>query len=731
VHLVDVIKITALMATLLNVALTLLVLGRNFRSRLHRVYGLWGVSVTLWTFGMFRLSQGNITAGQAFVWARILELGMIFMPVAMFHLCLIILGLPKRRLLAGLYALHVGFALSLAAGWFVIGVRRDSQTGYWPVPGWAFQWFSFEYVALTSALLILLYKGQKSAGPTHRKRLRALLLAVAGIWVFGLNDLLPVVWLETYPFTAIKVCPMGSLAALFYVVIIGYSVFQHRLLDMQVTLSRFAAQFVRLVFMFLIGFTLLLVIERFAPEKFNQFSFTASIGVLLASALGASFLFPHFFGKVPDRLERQILGDRFEYHERAHSVIATIRSFPEPQFALQELNDLLAVTMGVRSYQIILMDEATRGFVLFHSHPPRQERALPDWQVESPAFRYFQQTHAKYLSCNPVYETDRESLLLQDARRQVRGFEPEFCFPFFSGKDLVGFMLLGPKASAELFTPYDLRLLGELSSSLGLLLNQLRLRDQLQTAHEQDLLGRMSRGLAHDLNNLLTPVQTLLQLMRESSLNQAAIDELLPVCLRNLETVCTYVDEALFFSNSSKLHGRPGLLDEAVRDAISLVEPAAAAKGVVIHFQAPGEVVVEMDSVLIKRLLCNLLSNAVDASHSGGRIEIQLAALPNTELRRDWHRLKITDQGVGISAENLRRVFTPYFTTKNTGDGQRGFGLGLAIARKIVHLHGGTLSIASQEHKGTTVQVDLPSKLSPAPDRPGVAVDPNGQAIPA
>jgi len=91
---------------------------------------------------------------------------------------------------------------------------------------------------------------------------------------------------------------MGSLAALFYVVIVGYSVLQHRLLDIHVTLSRFAAQFVRLVFMFLIGFCLLLVIVHFAPEgSFTQTSFAAAIGVLLASAVVASLLFPQFFGK--------------------------------------------------------------------------------------------------------------------------------------------------------------------------------------------------------------------------------------------------------------------------------------------------------------------------------------------------------------------------------------------------------------------------------------------------
>ena len=155
-----------------------------------------------------------------------------------------------------------------------------------------------------------------------------------------------------------------------------------------------------------------------------------------------------------------------------------------------------------------------------------------------------------------------------------------------------------------------------------------------------------------------------------------------------------------------------GLLDETAREAISLVTPEGEGKGIRIVFAPTTEAAIEMDAVLIKRLLCNLLSNAVDASPSGSEIEVELAALPRTELNRDWYRLKVIDYGEGISPENLRRVFTPYFTTKNTGDGKRGSGLGLAIARHIVHLHGGNLSIVSKEKKGTTVQVDLPSKIN-------------------
>jgi signal transduction histidine kinase len=583
----------------------------------------------------------------------------------------------------------------------------------------------------TVALVRLLYRKQKEVPPMQRTRLRALLLAIVGLWVFGTNDLMPILGHDTYPLTHIKFYPLGSLAAVFYVVIIGYSVLQHRLLDVHVTLGRLAAQLVRLFFMMLVGFVLLLLVSRLAPDQFTPFSFGVDMGVLLISGLLAGLFFPQFFGRGSDKLERQILGDRFEYHARVQALIQTMRSYPEPQYLLHELEELLVSTMKMRSYQIILLDDTTHAFRLFHAHPPQPESALPDMQVNSPVFRYFQQTRAKFLSCNAIYETDRESLLQREARQQLRGFQPEFCFPFFVADDLIGMMLLGSKASGDLFTPHDLRLLAELSSNVGLLLNQIRLRQQLQVVHEQDLLGRMSRGLAHDLNNLLTPAQTLLQLLRESRLNQETIDELLPMCLRNLETVRTYVNEALFFSRSAKLHGKPGLLDETVREAMSLVQPNAENKSIQITFSGETEVMIEMDAVLIKRLICNVLSNAIDASSAGASIEVNLAPVPKTELHRDWHRLKVIDHGEGINPENLQRVFTPYFTTKNTGDGKRGFGLGLAIARNIVHLHGGNLSITSKEKKGTTVQIDLPSKLSTGQNAPPTAQNPRLKMVPA
>jgi len=707
----EVIQITALTAILVNVVLTVMVLRRDYRSKLHQIYMGWGIAATLWNLGVYHLSR-DIGPSEAFVWAKVLQLGIIFIPVIMFQLCMVIAEVRTGWLVPALYLLHVGFAISLFFNKFIINVNH-LDVGYWSVPGPLFSVFGVDYALIGAFLLVFLFYRQRTARPMQRKRLRALLAAVIGLAIFGTNDMMPILGLKTYPIIHVRFFPLGSLAAVFYVLIIGYSVLQHRLLDIHVALSRLAAQMVRLTFMMLVGFLLLLVVSEFAPDMFTPRSFAGALLVLLASALVASFFFPLFFGKgSDDKLERQILGDRFEYHAQVQNLIQTMRSFPDPQFLMQELEDLLAGAMKLRSYQIILLDDTTREFKFFHCHPPQAELAAPELQLDSPVFRFFQQTRAKWLSCNVDYESNHETIMLREARQQLKPFEAEFCFPFVVGHDLIGLLCLGPKASDELYTPHDLRLLGELSSSLGLVLNQFRLRQQLQVVYEQDLLGRMSRGLAHDLNNLLTPVQTLLQLCRESHLNQETIDELLPMSLRNLETVRSYVNEALFFSRSAKLHGQLGLLDQMVREAVCLLQPAAESKNIRVSFTGPLEVPTEMDSVLIKRLISNLLSNAIDASPEGSEIEVRLAPLPKSEPNREWHRLRIIDHGEGISAENLQRVFTPYFTTKNTGDGKRGFGLGLAIARKIVHLHGGNLSITSKEKEGTTLQVDLPNRLN-------------------
>ncbi len=264
----------------------------------------------------------------------------------------------------------------------------------------------------------------------------------------------------------------------------------------------------------------------------------------------------------------------------------------------------------------------------------------------------------------------------------------------------------GPKLDAA-----DVHVFLSLAVPLSLFINQIHLKDQIIQAQELDLLGRMSRGMAHDLNNLLTPVHTMLQLVNEG-VAADQLDDLLPAAQRNVATMRAYIREALFFSQNLRPDFQLGRLDVIVQNALLLVQERAQNREVELVALHPGEARLEIDSILIERLITNLVSNAVDASPPKAKVRVSYLNLPKSEGKPDWWRISIEDAGSGISEENLNRIFTPYFTTKQTGDESRGFGLGLAICRKIVHLHGGSLNVTSRKGSGTSVHVDLPTAQS-------------------
>ena len=338
-------------------------------------------------------------------------------------------------------------------------------------------------------------------------------------------------------------------------------------------------------------------------------------------------------------------------------------------------------------------------------HPVRQ---CPELRPQSAVFRYFEWTNGEYLPLDSDDLYTRTSQLARQSREQLAALEARFCFPLASEGEIFGLLLVGDKTS-EQFTANDISLLITLVKSMSLMVNQIRLKTQILQSQELDLLGKMSRGMAHDLNNLLTPVWTLLQISSETDHAEPLDPELLPVALRNVQTMRAYIKEALFFSENLRPDLQLGRLDLVVRQAAS-VASASRKKDVPVAISVPGEELVEMDEVLIQRLIANLISNAIDASRPGTQVRVELERLGKTEANRDWLRVRVVDQGEGIPKENLSRILMPYFTTKNRGDENRGFGLGLAICRKIVNLHGGHLSIASQPKKGTTVQVDLPTR---------------------
>ena len=696
-----------LLGGIFNLILSLFVYGSERRSRLNQVFFCWGLCISIWNFGTYALFQ-NQSAQEAYAWAKFMQFGVIFIPVTMLHLCLLLSGYRPGKWLPMIYGFHAILAVMNAFDLF-IKTPRYVGYAYYSVAGIGFKIYGVAFVQ-TFASIIILAKKRRTLPAMQRGNFNGILAAQALLVTLGTNDLLPIYGIDYYPFTQIHIVPYGSLAAVAYGVMVGYSVFQHQLLDVRFTLGRSGAYIVRFLFLVLIAVLLNLIVATFAPAgQMTGFSLLSSIGVIIVSALLASFLFPKLLGGTVETLERRLMGDHFEYQDKVRAFIERCRWHTELDALLTDLHSLLLNTLNVRGYSLILRDEINRAFALVRTHPADSGRQIPELSSDSPVFQIFSTAKKEYLPLGSGYIQGNDPLETS-AREQLKALSGVLAFPFLVDQHPLGILVIDEKGNNRSFTRTDIQLLCELTTNVALVINQVSLKNQLLQAKELDLLGRMSQGMAHDLNNLTTPVWTLLQLLTEGISPETLRTDLAPVAIRNIQTMREYIREALFFSENLRPDFQAGRLDALVQEVVELARQNKR-KGKEIEYtvRQSGDVLVEMDRVLIRRLLSNLIANAVDASTQNGRIEIEVIRLVKTDPDRDWYRVRIIDHGTGIPQENLPRIFQPYFTTKKTGDEDRGFGLGLAICRKIATLHGGSLVISSEIGSGAIVNLDLPN----------------------
>jgi len=263
---------------------------------------------------------------------------------------------------------------------------------------------------------------------------------------------------------------------------------------------------------------------------------------------------------------------------------------------------------------------------------------------------------------------------------------------------------LGAKASEAPFTYPEVNRLQNACELIDNILARSSLQSQSALQDKMDYLALLSRGLAHDLKNLLTPISAFLIHTEKRPVTQTIETEVHTASSRSIRVINDYVREALFFSEHLTLKIDQVNLAETFTLTHQLTADKARAQGVQLAFTNSFNRPLPADRALLQRVLVNLVNNAIDASGEGQTIAISAA-----ENQSGWLTLLVVDPGEGISPENCERIFEPYFTTKTLGDESRGFGLGLTICQKIVHLHGGKINAESNLGNGARFRVDLPT----------------------
>jgi signal transduction histidine kinase len=252
--------------------------------------------------------------------------------------------------------------------------------------------------------------------------------------------------------------------------------------------------------------------------------------------------------------------------------------------------------------------------------------------------------------------------------------------------------------------------LGRLAQTFNQMVERLRenrkLQERLNEAETMSLLGRFAATVAHEVRNSLNFMNLSIDQIRAKS---ASSDERAARDLqRNMNNIKEEISRLNRLVNDFLTAGRqtppqlgPCDLRATLEEAVGLVEKQAQVQHVTINVQVPKDLaLMQCDAGQLKTCFLNILTNAVQAMPEGGDVRV-IGSERNG--RAPCLELRFADTGPGVPAEDQERIFAPYFSTKATG-----FGLGLAITRKIVEDHGGRIYVAKHGKPGTEMVVELP-----------------------
>jgi signal transduction histidine kinase len=257
---------------------------------------------------------------------------------------------------------------------------------------------------------------------------------------------------------------------------------------------------------------------------------------------------------------------------------------------------------------------------------------------------------------------------------------------------------------------FNARVVASSSDELGRLVDDFnrmahhleRQRAELERTNRLEAWAEMARQVAHEIKNPLTPIQLNAEHLRRVNTDRG--EPLSPVLDQSVNTILTQVkllrqiaSEFSSFASSPTVQRAPvdpaGMLHE-------IIDPyrSALAGQVEFNVDVPADLPsVYIDKSLISRSLTNIVENALHAMGSRGTLTVIASH------EEDAVRIRVADTGAGMDADALARAFEPYFSTKASGTG-----LGLPIAKRNVELNGGTIAVASESGRGTTVEIRLP-----------------------
>lgn len=611
-----------------------------------------------------------------------------------------------------------------------IASMQKHYFGYFARGGALYPFFGLAGLLVTLYVLIQIYQAIRiETSNSHKNRLKYLL---AGFGIMGLMN-----GLDVFTIIGYSLYPPGNWSFI-PLTLFAVGLFKHDLLDMGILIKKSLIYSLLTAFLTCLYALLIIVVNAvFKDVRFsNSIYFPIFFFVLIA------FVFGPLKSFVQNFVDRVFYKGKYDYQKTIKHVSRMIVSVLDYDAIAKLLTDTVVDTMLVEHCCVFLWDSSKHHFVNFSSNTKQANLDPPvKWPKES-ALAEFMKTHhqsiIKRKMTRHVSAADKKDVL-----SDLEILKAEIVLPLLFEEQLYGFIVLGEKRSGHLFTQEDVDLLETLASQSALALENARsykiiedlnkglerkveertralkealtekerTQEQLIRSESLAAIGQLVAGVAHELNNPLTTVTSLVQatiedieqLASKFSLDADMIDDL-KFADRELDRARSIVSSLLGLSRQTQTYSESVDINSVVKDALRILyNQYKHCKLNIVEAYAKDLPDIKGNFANLGQVALNIIQNAIQAvMDSKGTIFLS--------THFDVNAMQVVflcrDTGPGIPGDIQEDIFKPFFTTKAVG---KGTGLGLYICHEIISKHDGTLRHQKNNETGAAFEVRLPA----------------------
>lgn len=722
-------QITSILISATNFLLAIFIIVKATKRPFSLACAIMAFAVSIWGLGgsvIAILPESNYNL--AIFWWQVAYTGVISIPVLYTHLIFSFLNLNKRRLFIFIDVLA---CLFLFLNWydnsrlFLGNLRFVFNQFYWH--DWIRSrsiiylvfYISFYWLLVGYSTFQIFLHFNKEKGLRHSQLKYLIMFALIG-WLGGEFNFLPDFHIDLYPYL--------NVLLVIYIPVFIYATFRYKIIDVKIALTR-AGIFV-VVYTIVLGIpfvTAPILKDYFIDFLGSQWWMMPLILMALLATIG-----PFLYIYLQRKAEDQLLKEQRRYQNTLKQASVGMTRIRE----LRKLLDLIAhiVTKTVRiSYAAIyLLNEDTNEYVVQVS---RDKGRIPLSKISSnnPLIQWIMLRHDPliYEEIKRMTE-DTNNSVYKYAEENMRMLTASVIIPCFLENKLIGFFVLGDKISGEIYTAEDLSVFQVLASQAALAIENAEFYEeakemqvQIAQAEKMATVGTMADGLSHQINNRFHA----LSLIAGDTIDTIKMTDTAN-CTPEVRDMIKQISYALDRIQSNVMQGgevvkgilkytRKGeeafeviSLDQILDGTLDMVQYKVKLSEIdIIRNYSKETPKIKGNLVQLQEAFFNFIDNGYDAiverrdtlKEQGYRGRIGIFAEPKDK----YLEVIVEDNGMGVKEDNIKKVFTPFFTTKISA--RKGTGLGLYVIKRIItDTHKGKINFESDYKVGTRFILELP-----------------------